>query len=456
LLLIVAGLGLLAEWAIDLRRQTPVRRGGSFVGILILLAFLGICAAGWNHARGSFHSMFGDQGDNFFNSFGLPEHGNDQPALTAQIPANANIEIENPRGDVSIAAGNASAIDVQAHQVAYANSDADAKKIFDSEAAHLTVSGSAVLLKSGSNSNGRINLTITVPKSARVTVNAGKGDVTAAGLGSGISVSASHGDVHLSSIAGSAQVHFSGGKHDFSAHQLDGDLSIDGDSNDLTLSEIKGKVTESGEILGDVHMENISGAVHLHTTVTNLELASLPGDLNLNSDDLRVTEAKGPVRISSHSKDIDLSQIYGDSYVENRNGTISVEPAGAYGIVAKNEKGDVEITLPPNASATIDGRTHNGDILTDYGLAVTGDESKTVSGRIGSGATKIVLSTDNGDLSIKKGSGFPATPPPHPPELNVPPYHRVPSIETKHDSKSTTGAPHLKAPKIPPAPPAPQ
>jgi DUF4097 and DUF4098 domain-containing protein YvlB len=456
LLLIVAGLGLLAEWAIDLRRQTPVRRGGSFVGILILLAFLGICAAGWNHARGSFHSMFGDQGDNFFNSFGLPEHGNDQPALTAQIPANANIEIENPRGDVSIAAGNASAIDVQAHQVAYANSDADAKKIFDSEAAHLTVSGSAVLLKSGSNSNGRINLTITVPKSARVTVNAGKGDVTAAGLGSGISVSASHGDVHLSSIAGSAQVHFSGGKHDFSAHQLDGDLSIDGDSNDLTLSEIKGKVTESGEILGDVHMENISGAVHLHTTVTNLELASLPGDLNLNSDDLRVTEAKGPVRISSHSKDIDLSQIYGDSYVENRNGTISVEPAGAYGIVAKNEKGDVEITLPPNASATIDGRTHNGDILTDYGLAVTGDESKTVSGRIGSGATKIVLSTDNGDLSIKKGSGFPATPPPHPPELNVPPYPRVPSIETKHDSKSTTGAPHLKAPKIPPAPPAPQ
>jgi DUF4097 and DUF4098 domain-containing protein YvlB len=456
LLLIVAGLGLLAEWASDLRRQTPVRRGGSFVGILILLAFLGICAAGWNHARGSFHSMFGDQGDNFFNSFGLPEHGNDQPALTAQIPANANIEIENPRGDVSIAAGNASAIDVQAHQVAYANSDADAKKIFDSEAAHLTVSGSAVLLKSGSNSNGRINLTITVPKSARVTVNAGKGDVTAAGLGSGISVSASHGDVHLSSIAGSAQVHFSGGKHDFSAHQLDGDLSIDGDSNDLTLSEIKGKVTESGEILGDVHMENISGAVHLHTTVTNLELASLPGDLNLNSDDLRVTEAKGPVRISSHSKDIDLSQIYGDSYVENRNGTISVEPAGAYGIVAKNEKGDVEITLPPNASATIDGRTHNGDILTDYGLAVTGDESKTVSGRIGSGATKIVLSTDNGDLSIKKGSGFPATPPPHPPELNVPPYHRVPSIETKHDSKSTTGAPHLKAPKIPPAPPAPQ
>ena len=50
LLLIVAGLGLLGEWAMDLRRETPVRRSGSFVGILILLAFLGVCAAGWNHA----------------------------------------------------------------------------------------------------------------------------------------------------------------------------------------------------------------------------------------------------------------------------------------------------------------------------------------------------------------------------------------------------------------------
>ena len=136
-----------------------------------------------------------------------------------------------------------------------------------------------------------------MPKSARVTVNAGKGDVTAAGLGAGVNVSAAHGDMHLNSIAGSVQVHFSNGKHDFSAHQVDGDLTADGDCNDLTLSEVKGKVTQSGEIFGDVHMENISGPVHLHTSVTDLEMAELPGDLTLNSDDLRVTESKGLVRV---------------------------------------------------------------------------------------------------------------------------------------------------------------
>ena len=81
--------------------------------------------------------------DDFFNSLGQPEHDFEQQVLNAQIPANASIEIENPRGDVSVTAGDGSAIEVQAHEVAYAGSDSDAKKIFDAEAAHLTVSGNS-------------------------------------------------------------------------------------------------------------------------------------------------------------------------------------------------------------------------------------------------------------------------------------------------------------------------
>jgi hypothetical protein len=77
---------------------------------------------------------------------------------------------------------------------------------------------------------------------------------------------------------------------------------------------------------------------------------------------------------------------------------------------AKNSKGDVEISLQPDASASVSGRTHNGDIVTDYGLTVSGEEDKTVNGRIGSGTARITLSTDNGDLHIKKGQPFQAEP----------------------------------------------
>ena len=451
LLLIGAGLAMLGEWAIDLKRETPVRRGGNFVGILIFLAILGICASGWNHAQPWFH--WNGDGDQFFNAFGLPEHNMEQQLLTQQVPANAAIQIENPRGDVSITAVDGSTMTVQAHAVAYANSDLEAAKIFAAVAAHLTTSGSAVTLNSESNSNGMVNLTVTVPKNAKVTVNAGKGDVSASGLGAGITVTA-HGDVQLNTIAGSVETHFPHGRHNFSAHDIQGDVSIDGVMSDITLSEIKGKVTQNGDIIfGDVHMENVHGPVHLHTSVTDLDVAELPGDLTLDSGDLRINQAKGSVRVKTHSKDVDLNQIYGDSVVETSNGRISVEPAGVYGIDATNKKGDIEVTLPPNASANVNARTHNGEIVSDYPLPATSGENKMATFTIGSGASRIVLNASNGDVHIKKGPAFPSAPAPATPnapkipKLNVPPNPKVPGITT---------APHLKEPKVPPAPPVKQ
>jgi len=440
LLLIGAGLALLGEWALDMRSKTPVRRGGSFVGILILLAIIGLGAAGWDHWWGPFRAQFGDNGDDFFNAFGRPERDNDQQILTAQIAANSSIQIQNPRGDISITAGDGPEVQVQAHEVAYADSDSQAKKIFDAEAAHLTVSGSAVLVKSNSSDSGRLNLTVTVPKSARVTVDAGHGDITAAGLGAGISVTSQHGDVHLSAITGSVQMHFENDQHDFSAHQVEGDITLD-DCNDLTLSDIKGKVTQSGQIRGDVHVENVSGPLHLHTSVTDLQVAALPGDLTLDSDDLHVSEARGAVRITTHSKDVDLSQVYGDSYVEDRDGRVSVEPAGNYGVEVKNSKGDVEVSLQPNASASVNLHARNGDIVSEYPMPSIEGEDKVATFTIGSGGARIVLSTDNGDLRIKRGSAFPATPPPPAATAEAPGAPESPK------------APHLKTPKpLPPHP----
>jgi DUF4097 and DUF4098 domain-containing protein YvlB len=181
-------------------------------------------------------------------------------------------------------------------------------------------------------------------------------------------------------------------------------------------------------------MESIAGPIHLHTSVTNLELAALPGDLTLNSDDLRVTGASGQVRVSTHSKDVDLSQISGDSSVEDRDGRISVEPAGNYAVDARNDKGDVEVTLAPNAQADVDGHTRNGDIVTDFALAINGNESKTVSGRIGAGGHRIYLSADNGDVRIKKGS----------------------SASTAAAPPASPNAPHLRARKALPEQPVTQ
>ena len=432
LLLIFAGLGMLAEWFLDLRRGAPVRRSRGFVGLLILLAIVGVTAAGW-HRWGPLRAQWGDNNDNFFNFLGLPEHDMDQQVLNVQIPAHAAVQIENPRGDVSVTAGEGDSVQVQAHQVAFASSDAEAKKIFEAEAAHVTVSGNAVVIRTEGNDKGRMNLVIELPKTAHVQVNAGHGDVSAAGLGNGLDINSGHGAVQLNAIDGSAQVHFSGGRGDFSAHQINGDLTASGNCNDVTLSGVKGKITMNGDLFGDVHLEDVAGQVHVHTSITEIDLGTLPGDLTLDSDNLHVTQAKGEVRVSTRAKDVDLSQIAGDTYVNDTRGDIHVEMAGNFNLEAHNGKGNVEVALPENTSATVSGHTQNGDIVSDFPMSIAGDESKSVTGSIGKGQAKITLSSDVGDLRIRKGDagiGLPTPPtPPAPPNV---PHLKVPKGEGEH------------------------
>ncbi|MGH9559831.1 MAG: DUF4097 family beta strand repeat-containing protein, partial [Terracidiphilus sp.] len=261
------------------------------------------------------------------------------------------------------------------------------------------------------------------------------GDVTAWELGDGIDVTAPHGDVHLNTITGSVLAHLS--KGEFSARDVNGEVTSAGPCTDVTLSGIKGGVTLNCDYFGQINLERVSGPVHLHSR-SDIQLAQLAGSLTLTDDSLNISQAKGPVRVVTQSRDVDLSQIDGDSDVEDRDGTIRIAPAGNYNVEAKNSKGDVEITLAPNASSTVNGQTHNGDIVTDFALAVSGEENKTVSGRIGGGTARITLSTDNGDLRIKKGSATVAAAPAATAAPNAP------------------NAPHLKSSKALPAQPVTQ
>jgi hypothetical protein len=114
-------------------------------------------------------------------------------------------------------------------------------------------------------------------------------------------------------------------------------------------------------------------------------------------------------------------------------------------VEARNNKGDVEVTLPPNASATVNARTHNGDIVSDYSIPVTEGENKMATFKVGSGASRIVLSASNGDVRIKKGPGFPSAP-----------SAASPAVPSPHKAPNLTGTPRLKEPKIPPEKPVTQ
>ncbi len=459
-LLIGLGLIALAEWAIDLRRENPpVRRFGGYVWLIVLLVILGTGGAGWHHWWGPLQAEFGDSGNDNFNPFREPEHDLDQPLLNTAIPANAQVEIQNPRGDVSISVTDDANIAVQAHQVAFAGTDAEAKKIFDAQQAHVTVSGNAVLVRVDGNNSGRTNLAITMPRSASVNVNAGHGGVTVAGLNGNVDATVAHGDLEATSIQG--HVHARLSNHgDFSAHDIRGDVTVEGDGGDLTISDIHGKVTLQGDYTGDTHVERADQMVHFHSSRTDLEFARLPGDMSLNGDALHATQVVGPVRVvCSRSKDIEMSQVFGDTHIEDHDARVELDMAGSYPVYVKNKKGDIEVSLPTGAGMSVDARTHNGDVVSDFPLEISGDEDKVMTGTIGKGGPKLTISTEHADLRLRKGSDAPPMPAvpvaPTAPKASKAGKDasalKQPAAPAVQGAPAAPAVPHLKPSKVEPA-----
>lgn len=446
ILLVAMGVCLLAEWFIDRNKPYPVRRSGSIVFLILLIVAFGWSASVW-HNWGPLRDQIGNNDEDFFRFMGQ-EHDNDEQS-SVTIPENAHIQVQNVRGDVTVAAvDGATSLGVRAHQIAYSYNDDDARRIFSSLAPKVTVSGSTVLVRVESANSGKADLTLEIPRSASIDVSTNRGDVIIAGCKGSVNVDSGHGDVKLDDIASSVHARMSRG--DFSAHAVLGDLSLDGRMNDVTLSDIRGKVLLNGEFFGDTHLEHLAAPMHFHSSRTDIQLTRMDGDMTMDSGDLHINNVAGPLHISTRSKDIELNQIYGDVNVVNSNGGVTLAMAAPLGAVqVENRNGEVRLSVPASADFNVEAHATRGDIQTDFNsLRASGNDDKNsvLSGQVGKGGTSVRLNTTNNDIHVQKGESYPALPPkpPVPAVGNVP---APPAAPQAKGSKSEKSVKHLTAPK---------
>ena len=425
MLLIGLGAISLLEWFFD--RDQPYRRQRGGAGIVILVLILVGIAYSREHLRG-IASQFGQGNDNW-GSFLGQEHDHDAES-SIPIPAKAAVQVENPHGDVTITASGNDQLNVHAHQIVNTNSDNDARRSFQSLEPKVTVNGSSVLVRVEGANTGRADLTIELPVGVSTDITAAHGDVTMEGLKGTANVNAGHGNVKLTGMGGNVHVHM--GKGDLAAHGIGGDVAVDGHVDDLTLSEIKGGLLLNGDFFGDTHLEQIGSKIHFHSSRTDLDVSRLAGDLTMDSGDLHVGQAVGPLRIVTRSKDIECSQVSGDVHIENSNGEVlvtAVQPLG--NILITNASDPITLTLPGNANFSINAAANGGDLNTDFPLNVTGDdEHRTATGQVGTGGVKIELTAHHGDISVKKGGNL--VMPPVPPVPPMPPMPAMPKGPVKH------------------------
>ncbi len=129
------------------------------------------------------------------------------------------------------------------------------------------------------------------------------------------------------------------------------------------------------------------------------------GQLTIKSTngEIKVIAIAGLVKIEATNGDIELTGMEKGVDVDAVNGRVQVEMAsvGDGGVRCKTTNGEIILTVPASAKATIAARVTNGEVRTEN-LTVQSTESshRRLDGTIGGGGPEIRLDTMNGEIRI--------------------------------------------------------
>ena len=412
-LLIIWGVIKLVEY------QQAQRNGGHPRGLgvggvflLIMFIFIGLVATqvsrvDWDQVRDSWQIN-----DNDFPWWGHSYNYDDH--LTQDIPAGANLRVNNTRGSVTVSVADGNKIEVSVRKTIRADRQHQADEWNTRTKPEIKVSGNVVTVNANNQGAGdhwvSIDLDITIPRNAALNVTNRNGDVSVTGRTGDVDVSNQKGDVSVQDLNGklgltleSASAHIS---------QVTGDVTVEGRVKELALDSIKGSVRLNGEFSENVQLSKISKNVSLKSSRTEMEIAKIDGDLSLDARDLRASQVTGPFRLSTKFKDIHLEGISGDLRLDNEDGAVEVQMSKLGSVQINNRRSDVEVYLPDKAAFQLDARTKNGEIQSDFsGLNISHqNEQGVATGSVGGGGPHLVVNNEQGAIEIRKRSSYAQAP----------------------------------------------
>jgi len=132
---------------------------------------------------------------------------------------------------------------------------------------------------------------------------------------------------------------------------------------------------------------------------TALELGCDVGKIRVSNitEKIKAQTDVGGITCKEISNDIDLKVDVGEVKV-----VYSKDAPAIRSITISTDVGGIELTTPPDFSATVYAETDVGSIKTDLPLTVRGKISKSLHGTIGAGEGELRLKTDVGSIKIRK------------------------------------------------------
>lgn len=404
ILFIVIGLLRLLEYFWDRRHPDALRRGyGGAILFVILLGLFSTAIAGahnweWNgFGLGNCTNLWSTLGVHYDNQLQMTE------PLHVEAGVTPVVNIENPNGNVIVTASPDGKIYLKSHQMASIGSQSAANHLFAEGKPQITLTSTGANIVVPAFDGLSEDLTVELPAQSSTVISAGHGDLTVEGMQASSQLNAAHGDVKIEDMGAAVEVQMSNG--DFSGHQIKGSLSLSGSGGDLAISNVAGATTIAGEYYGDIYVNQVHGPVQFRSSRTQITIPHLLGSMTLDSGELGIEGASGPVTIAAHAKDMNLKSLSGDLSIEDNDGNINaslVQPLGRVHIV--NHTGDVSLTLPEGASFSFVGSTSEDEDLNSAFPFTHSQQNglQILRGSTGSGGPLLEVSTTHGELDLQK------------------------------------------------------
>ena len=206
----------------------------------------------------------------------------------------------------------------------------------------------------GHGSSGDARFEVTMPRTARLTIDGTNAEVQVTGVRGGVEIENANGDVRLADVGGIVR-----------AELMTGELSIAGGDGDFRLELASGDVMLE-DVAGRIEVESVSGDIVVRRAKARaLRLETTSGSLTYEGS----VQADGQYELSTHS-------------------------------------GDVRLRLPEGTRARLEADTYNGEFTSDFAVTMQPGSATSIRQRkyqllVGDGQGPLIrVGSFNGDIHL--------------------------------------------------------
>jgi DUF4097 and DUF4098 domain-containing protein YvlB len=232
-----------------------------------------------------------------------------------------------------------------------------------------------------------IDCTIEVPVAFGAEVSATSGDVQISSIEGSVGLFGSSGDVLLRTIGGGATVELSSG--DVDAEGIGGDFALRMSSGDAVVRKVGGSASVRGTS-GDVEIYDATGDITVELSSGDLLVQGCRGGVTAETHmgDIRISEAAGAVRASTTSGDIHAGVVFNGATVHS----------------FESSSGDVFVSFPKTVGNgfVLDVSTNTGSIEGNLEIKLDEISRQTLKGVVGAGKGRLDIETASGDIRINQ------------------------------------------------------